>query len=138
MERHERFIRLGHYKYFATYDDVQVFKLTDESPFKRKFGSLFEMATGQVKRAVIMAAVKREWPLYVDALEELAVRIHSQPASDGQGSGVLHKTQYQEMLNYIEIQIAMRGGPTPAECSMNLSRIRAQRNGGGEKRILVA
>jgi hypothetical protein len=132
MERHERFIRLGHYRYLSTFDDVQVFEVTELSPFKRKFGSLFEMATGQIKRAVIMAAVKREWTLYVDALEELAARIK-------QGDvGPLGANQWKEMLVYIEIQIAMRGGPTPAECSLNLSRIQAARRGGGEKRILVA
>lgn len=142
MERHERFLRLGHYKYIGTSDDVQVFEVTELSPFKRKFGSLMEMATGQVKRAAIMAAVKREWPVYVDALEELAVRIKSgagQQISDGQGPGVLHQNQWNEMLRYIEIQIQMRGGPTPEECALNLQRIRIARNGGGDqKRILIA
>ena len=138
MERHERFLRLGHYEYVETQDDVQIFRVTDASPFKRKFGSLQEIATGQLKRAITMAAVKREWMLYVDALEELAARMQSEAmASDGQGYGALHANQWKEMLAYIELQIAMRGGPTPAECSLNLSRIRADRNGGSGKRILV-
>ncbi len=139
MERHERFLRLGHYEYIETQDDVQIFRVTDKSPFKRKFGSLFEMATGQVRRAVIMAAVKREWTLYVDALEELAVRLKLQAsASDGKGYGALHQNQWKELLDYVDLQIAMRGGPIPAECSMQLARIQAARRGGGEKRILVA
>lgn len=138
MERHQRFLNAGHYEYVETADDVQVFRCTEKSPFKRKFGSLLEMATARVKRAVIMAAVKREWTLYVDALEELAARIKLQVrASDGQGPGALHNNQWQEMLVYLDIQIAMRGGPTPAECALNLQRVRIARHGGEGKRILV-
>jgi hypothetical protein len=115
-----------------TQDDVQIFRCTDKSPFKRKFGSLYDMAVGQVKRAVIMAAVKREWTLYVDALEELAARIKSDPRG-----GLLQQNQWKELLEYIDIQIRMRGGPLPEECGMNLARVQANRRGGSEKRILL-
>lgn len=139
MERHERFLRAGHYEYVETQDDVQIFRVTELSPFKRKFGSLLEMSPGQIRRAIIMAAVKGEWTLYVDALEELAVRIKETVIfSDGQSGGQLAVNQYTEMLAYIEIQIAMRGGPTAAQCGMHLAQVRAARRGGGEKRILVA
>ncbi len=141
MERHQRFLNLGHYEYIETSDDVQIFRVTDKSPFKRKFGSLMEMATGQVKRAVIMSAVKREWTVYVDALEELAVRIKSaagQQISDGRGPGELHRNQWNEMLTYIQVQIAMRGGPTAEECARELQRVMIARAGSGDgKRILV-
>jgi hypothetical protein len=138
MERHQRFLQLGHYEYIETQDDVQIFRVTDASPFKRKFGSLRGMSESTIKRAVIMAAVKREWTLYVDALEELAALLQSGiRAADGQGYGALHANQWKEMLAYIELQIQMRGGPTSAECALNLSRIRADRNGGSGKRILV-
>lgn len=138
MERHERFVRLGHYVYVATEGDVQIFKVTEHSPLKRKFGSLMEMKTEDVKRAAVMAAVKREWPVYVDALEELAYRIKvSARASDGKGAGVLHQNQWNEMLTYIEHLILLRRGPAPEECAREMSRIRAARNGGEGRRILV-
>lgn len=138
MERHERFVRLGHYKYIGTTGDVQVFEVTENSPLKRKFGSLMELETGQLKRAVIMAAVKREWQVYVDALEELAIRIKSRRWSDGKSGGGLAADQWSEMLGYIELQIQMRRGPAPEECAREMQRVRIARNGGSEKRILLA
>lgn len=139
MERHERHIRLGHYEYITTEGDVQVYRVTDKSPLKRKFGSLFEMSIGQLRRVVVMSAVKREWVVYVDALEELAARIQSQRFTDGQIGGTLAQNQWSEMLAYIDLQIEQRRGPTPEECARELSRIRSLRRGGdgNERRILV-
>lgn len=142
MERHERHLRMGHYVYLGTQGDVQIYRVTEKSPLKRKFGSLMEMNVGQLKRAVIMSAVKREWPVYVDALEELAFRIKSgagQQISDGKGAGQLHALQWNEMLVYINQMIEMRRGPTPEECGREMSRIMSLRRGGDgvERRILV-
>lgn len=137
MERHQRFINKGDYQYIETQDDVQIFRVMPQSPLARKFGSLMEMNESTLKRACFMAAVKREWPVYVDALEEIALRIKLVRPSDGQGAGPLQATQWNEMLTYIEIQIAQRGGPTREECAMNLQRVRIARQGGSEKRILL-
>lgn len=139
VDRHARFIRQGHYEYIETQDDVQIFRVTDKSPFKRGFGSLDDMNESTLKRAIIMSAVKREWTLYCDCLEEMAARIQARAVtSDGQGAGQLQRNQWNEMLQYIEIQISMRGGPGPAECGRELQRVRLARNGGGEeKRILL-
>lgn len=138
MERHERYLRLGHYVYIETQDDVQIYRVTDKSPFKRKYGSLMEIETGQLRRVIVMAAVKHEWATYCDALEEMAHRIQREAAaSDGQGFGTLHRNQWQEMLKYIEIQIAQRGGPTPQMCAHYLQNERIKRGDGRDRKILL-
>lgn len=131
MERHERYLRLGHYQYIETQDDVQIFRVTDKSPFKRQFGSLMEIDTGKLRRVVIMSAVKHEWRTYLDALEELAVRIK------GDDRGPLGANQWKEMLAYIQIQISMRGGPTAEQCAFHMQKERIARGDSRERRILL-
>ena len=132
MERHQRFISKGDYTYIETQDDVQIFRVNAQSPMARKGCSLLEATVGAVRRAVILAACNRDWPLYVDALQELANRVKSNDP------GPLGANQWKELLSYVENMISMRGGPTPAECGAQLQNVRAKRGEGKGRLILTA
>lgn len=120
-ERHNRFLAQGHYEYVETQDDVQIFKVTENSPFARKGQYLGEMSDADIRRAVAIAACKRDWTLYADALEELAGRIK------GRYDSGFAKQVFGDYLTYIERLIDMRGGPSPTECGRGLQTVRTRR-----------
>lgn len=129
--RHQNFIAQGHYKHVETQDDVEIYAVSPESPFARKGQYLGEMSDNDVLRATAIAACKRDWVLYVDCLEELAGRIK------GRFDPNFAATVYQERLAYLENLIAMRGGPSSAECSAGLANVRQRRGTGSGKLIML-
>lgn len=131
IHRHEKFLAQGDYTYVETQDDVEICKVNPQSPFFRKGVYLGELADGQVRRQVELAACKRDWVLYADALEELAGRIKNYGYTESHA-----KLIYNEHLVYIEVMIAQRGGPTPAECAAGLAQVR-QRRGVGSGRVVL-
>lgn len=142
--RHERFLRSGHYKHVGTFDDVQVFKLLDGSPFQRRVVDIREASFYECMRGAAIAAVKRDWVLYTDCLEEIATRIKSTPtgtesnAVEGSiyGDGTLTKDRWEFTLSQIFQQIYMRGGPTQAEVDAGLQSIR-RRRGAAASRVIA-
>lgn len=133
MDRHNRALSAGHYEYVETQDDVEIYRVTAESPFARRSMYLGEMRDGDVRRQVAIAACKRDWTLYVDALEELFGRIKNRGYDPGMETRVR-----EDMLNYIGILIQMRGGPTPAECGAGLQGVRAKRGEGRGRVVLTS
>lgn len=131
FERHKQYLAQGHYVHVETQDDVEVYRVTDESPFKRQGLYLGEIPDNLLPRMVAKAACRRDWVEYVDILEELAGRLKGQL---GPATG---KVAYDERLQYISNLISMRGGPSPAECAAGLSMVRAKRGHGGRKVIVL-
>lgn len=127
--RHQKFLRSGHYQHVGTFDDVQVFKLLEGSPFRRHAVDIREASTYECQRGAALAAVKRDWVLYVDILEEIATRIKSTPTgTESQAAdGPLAKERWDFTLTQIEQQIYMRGGPTQAEVDAGLQSVRRRR-----------
>jgi hypothetical protein len=128
--RHERFISNGDYTYVETQDDVEICRVNEQSTFFRKGVYLGEMSEGGVRMAVVMAACLRDWPLYVDCLEEFARRIKSKYHS---AIGDVH---WQEQLTYVENLIQLRRGPSPMECGRGLQQVR-QARGQGQGRLIM-
>ena len=131
LERHNRALRAKHYEYVETQDDVEIYRVTPNSPFARQPMYLGRMRDGDVRRQVAIAACKRDWPLYTDALEELFGRVKSRGYDPGMEARVR-----EDLLKYIDILIQMRGGPTPAECGAGLQSVRLKR-GEGQGRLIV-
>lgn len=129
--RHERFIRSGHYQHIGTFDDVQVFKLLPGSPFLRTAIDIREAGWYECLRGAAMAAVSRDWGLYHDVLDEIATRLKSTPTGTSSGDGgvdpVIAKDRWYYVLTQIGQMIYMRGGPTQPEVDAGLQNVRRAR-----------
>lgn len=123
LERHERFLSTGEYKYLGTQDDVEIYQLMPNSPFKRveavDFGALKFF---DARRQTIRAAVRRDWSTFIDGLEHLAGGIK------GSYDPAMAKTVYNDLLSYVFVQIAMRGGPSQEEVDREVAALRKRRN----------
>lgn len=132
IERHENFLARGDYVYLETQDDVEICKVTDQSPFKRKGVYLGQLSEGGLNRAVVIAACQRDWPLYVDTLEELAGRVKGKWQTENQRT-----VCWNEHLSYIDHLVALRGGPTKEERAAHMSQVRTARGEGRGRVILL-
>lgn len=122
LERHERFLRTGDYKYLGTQDDVEIYELQESSPFKRREPVNFAaLRFYDARRHTIRAAVARDWATFVDGLEHLAGGIK------GQYDPAMAKTVYNDLLHYIFVQVAMRGGPSREETDREVAALRTRR-----------
>jgi hypothetical protein len=122
LERHERFLSTGEYQYLGTQDDVEIYKLMPGSPFKRveavDFGAL---KFYDARRQTIRAAVRRDWATFIDGLEHLAGGIK------GAYDPAMAKTVYNDLLSYVFVQVAMRGGPSQEEVDREVVALRKRR-----------
>lgn len=108
-QRHARFLASGHYRHVGTFDDVQVFELTPESPFYRTEGDVRAGSWYELLRAAAQAAVARDWAAYVDLLEEIATRLKSTPTgATGEVDPGLAKQRFMDTLEHLEQLIFMR------------------------------
>jgi len=128
-QRHANFLAAGHYEHVATEDDVQIFKLKPASPFYRKEGlDIQGLGTWECMRQAAIAACKRDWPLYVDVIEEIATRCRT-----GRDPGFA-SSMFNDHMKQVFSQIQMRGGPTPQECTAGKDNVMRKRGG---RRIIV-
>lgn len=144
LQRHEQFLKTGDYKHIGTYDDVEVYELQASSPFKREVVDFTEMVPDRnrkgsfqlkwnfsmVRRYAVLAACRRDFGLFVDALQELAGRL----------KGTYHEAQatmmYNDELVWIFHLINLRGGPSPVETDQGVQAVR-QRRGEDRNRVLM-
>jgi hypothetical protein len=131
LERHRRFISEGQYTYVETQDDVEIYKVTESSPFARKGMFLGELSDADVRRQAMLNACKRDWIAYTDCLEEMSSRLKGR-YDTGMAARV-----YNDYLQYIDILIGMRGGPVAAERAAGLAGVRKRRGVGSGKLILL-
>ena len=131
-ERHKRFLAEGQYTHVETQDDVEIYKVSPDSPFARKGLYLGELSDADVRRQVVRMACQRDWVAYTDCLEELFGRLKNRGYDANFGAAVR-----EDYLKYIEIQIAMRGGPAPEECASGLTRVRKNRGDSQGRMILL-
>lgn len=122
LERHNRFLATGEYKHVGTQDDVEIYELMPSSPFKRAETINFsELKFYDARRQTIRAAVRRDWATFIDGLEHLAGGIK------GSYDPAMAKTVYNDLLSYVFVQIAMRGGPAQAEVDREVQALRKRR-----------
>lgn len=131
LQRHERFLASGDYEHVGTQDDVEIYKLRESSPFKREPVNLAELDMYNVRRQAALAACRRDWATYVDALEELAGRFK------GAYDPGFAKTMFNETLTAIELSIRMRGGPAGEEVGREVTALRARRGDSRGRVVLV-
>lgn len=130
--RHQRFLSMGHYQHVGTFDDVQVFKLLDGSPFRYDTPrDVRDMSSFELERQTAIAACKRDWALYVDILVEISTRLKSSYEL------AFAKQCYEESLARIENFIVMRGGPSAAETAAGLQIVRRRRGEASGRQILL-
>lgn len=133
LERHERFLATGNYQHVDTQDDVEIYKLMPNSPFKRAeaidFGAL---KFYDARRQTIRAAVRRDWATFIDGLEHLAGGIK------GAYDPAMAKTVYNDLLSYVFVQITMRGGPSQNEVDREVHALRARRGERSTSLVLPA
>jgi hypothetical protein len=129
--RHNRFLANGDYTYVETQDDVEICRVNPQSALYRKGMYLGEMNDAALRRGIALAACKRDWALYVDMLTEVSGRIKAKVPDKIAG------LVYNEMLEYITILIAQRGGPSPMECAAGLQSVRQRRGEGSGQMILL-
>lgn len=108
--RHAQFLSSRHYKHVGTFDDVQLFELTPQSPWYRTPGDVRAGNWYEVLRAAAMAAYARDWGAYVDLLEEIAVRLKSTELRDteGRSDSSYAKQQFEDVLTHLQQLIFMR------------------------------
>ena len=121
LERHNKFVESGEYKHVTTQDDLEIWQLQDGSAFKRFQMDLESLDYANVRRTAIIAACKRDFGLYVDAVLELAGRIK------GKYHEAFAQTVYNDELTHIFRMIEMRNGPSPGEMNRELQAVRKRR-----------
>lgn len=132
IKRHEAFIASGEYKYVETQDDIEIFQLQEKSPFKRKQPmDLTTLDMYNVRRQACLAACRRDWVFYIDALEEIAGRLK------GAYDSGMAKTMFMETLDAIENSIAIRGGPNKAERDREVAATRAKHGLSRDRKIYL-
>jgi hypothetical protein len=131
ITRHNRFLANGDYTYVETQDDVEICRVNPQSALYRKGRYLGELDDAALRRGIALAACKRDWTLYVDMLTEVSGRIKSKVHPS------MAAVIYNEMLEYVNILIAQRWGPSPAECAQGLQSVRQRRGEGSGQMILL-
>jgi hypothetical protein len=129
--RHQKFLRAGHYEHLGTFDDVQVFRVLPGSPFFRNAIDLREAGWYECLRGAALAACQRDWTLYHDVLDEVATRLKSTPTGTASGDGGVDPTIARDRWDFVLAQIfamiQMRGGPTQPEVDAGLAHVRRRR-----------
>lgn len=127
----------GELKHTLTMDDVQVYAVQASSPFARPTSDLKAVDLQTLCREIRMAAVKRQWVVFLDGLEELAWRFKNIQMSDGRPPEAnFAKMLYSERLEHIFNMIRMSGGPSQEEINREVQALR-QRRGARTSPILV-
>lgn len=131
LQRHNNFLKSGHFKHIQTQDDIEIYQLQEASPFKREPENLTVLTIPMIRRAAVKAGVARDWGLFVDCLSELAVKFKSQRWEiDGKkispDDGFV-KNMYEEALQYVFLTIWKSGGPLQAEIDAGVQSVRARR-----------
>lgn len=127
----------GELKYMATSDDVQIYAVQKSSPFARPALSLQQIDLQTLCREIRVAAIKRQWTLFLDGLEELASRFKNSVMSDGRPpEPAFAKQLYQDRLTHLFNMISMAGGPSQMEIDREVQALRAKR-GAESRRIML-
>lgn len=124
LQRHNEFVDRGQYVYLGTSDDVEIYRLTPQSPFYRRELDLRELSLPALQRAASILACKGDWKTYVDAIEELAGRIKGAYDS-GTAAAV-----FSETVAYIHVLISLRGGPNENAVREQIAIVQASRKRG--------
>lgn len=121
-QRFNDFVNAGHYEHVGTYDEVQVYKLLEGSPFLHKKNYVVGADRWRDIRTAANAACERNWSDYHDILGGIASAIKSGPGREG-----FAKMMWDDILNQIAITIKQMNGPTEREVNEGFTGVRRAR-----------
>jgi hypothetical protein len=88
-------------------------------------------------REARIAACRRDWPTFLDSLEELAFRFKNATYSDGKPAEAGFAQQmYHERVGHIFNMIRIAGGPSQQEIDREIQSLR-QKRGAKTSRVLT-
>ncbi len=141
ITRHNRFMREGDYEYLGTDDDVEVYRLRDQSRFRVAgantkivdLDALWGLGQWQVERLAAMSAVKRNWENFVDICGFIRERVRAKHGANvAQGD-----LEYADFTQRLAASITQRLGPSWGEVEREVGAIHAKRNKGAKGRVIT-
>jgi hypothetical protein len=141
VARHNRFMERGDYEYLGTDDDVEIYRLKDQSPFKvagagtkvLDLDKLWAMGAYQVYRLAAVLACQRKWDNFVDVCGFVRERIKEKHgASVAQGN-----LEYTDFTEWLAASIIQRLGPSWGEVEREVGVIAARRRMNVKGRIIT-
>lgn len=121
QERFRDFIAAGFYTHLGTYDEVQIYRLEDGSPFRHNRDYVVGKDRWRDIRQAAGLACERKWSDYHDVLGGIATALKS--GRDGKFA----KAMFLDMLNQIAIMIRKMGGPAEREVNEGFTGVRKAR-----------
>jgi hypothetical protein len=141
LQRHNRFVADGDYEYIRTDDDVELYRLKEQSIFAIKAPQtidLSKLSFYDVKRMACKAAMKDDW----QAFEDIVAYIRSVLQRNVGDKTAARWTQtwcdmvfgdhYADLCHMVE----KRNGPSPQRINMELARL-ASKRGDNSGRIIT-
>jgi hypothetical protein len=141
VARHNRFLAAGDYEYLGTDDDIEIYRLRDQSLFKVAgantkiidLDKLWSMGAYQVYRLAAVAAVKRNWENFVDICGFVREKIRGKHgASVAQGD-----LEYNDFTEWLAASIIQRLGPSWGEVEREVGVIMAKRRMNVKGRLIT-
>jgi hypothetical protein len=125
LERHNRFVSAGDYQYIATHDDVECYRLREQSIFaikKPKTVDLAQFNDYDVKRLAAKAAMKHDWQVFADIVAYIRDKLNRNVRADGwtqQWADMQFADVYSDLIE----MVLRRNGPGPVEINNALARL---------------
>lgn len=141
LQRHNRFVADGDYEYIRTDDDVELYKLREQSRFaikQKKTINLAEFDFWNVQRLAAKAACKRDWQQFADIVAYLRDCLNQNVGENTE----LRWTQqwadmkFAEVYEYLMSMVRIRLGPSPQEINHELAAL-SSRKGVARGRIVT-
>jgi len=141
LERHNRFVADGDYEYVRTDDDVELYRLREQSRFAIKPTRAIDLDTMNlydVKRLAAKAAVRRDWQQFQDIVTYVRSKLNMNVGDNTE----LRWTQtwadmvFGDLYADLIAMVQKRLGPTPQEINVELAAL-MKRKGGGAGRIIT-
>lgn len=135
VSRHNRFMAAGDYEYLGTNDDVEVYRLKDQSRFKVAgantrvvdMDKLWSMGTYQVYRLAAISACERKWETFSDILGYIRQKFQQIHV----GNAAAADLAFGEFTEWLQASIIQRLGPSWGEIQKELNVIASKRKKSG-------
>ena len=141
LQRHNRFVADGDYAYIRTDDDVELYKLREQSVFaikKTRTIDLNTMNLYDVKRLAAKAACRRDWQQFLDIVGYLRSGLNANVGehTDLKWTQAWADMKFGDLYEDLLAMVAKRLGPSPQEINVEVAAL-MQRKGGGAGRIIT-
>jgi hypothetical protein len=124
LTRHQKFLDAGDIAHVETQDDVEIYKIGPNSPFKRQPVDVTLAGYHVIRRYAILAACANDFGLFVDCLGEMSSRLK------GQYHAAFAQQMYDDELVHIFKMIETRQGPSVNAINRGVQSVRSRRGAG--------